>query len=430
MNQSLEARLRQLGVVKGTKNLKPASPPPKPPSPISFLQETAHDEPQPLEQLLPGGQVVETAESACFTFDKIYPLHTPHGQDTFQHLLPLSLAPAARFCRDERLGDLTYRDLLFLDTETTGLAGAGTVAFMVGVAFFEPAAGGDVLVVRQYFLRDFDDELAMLTLLEELAASKKGLVTFNGRSFDLPLLDNRYILNRLNVSLGDWPHIDLLPPSRRLWRNRLGGCGLKDLEQSLLFVQRTHEDIPGWLIPGLYQEYLRTGDAREMMRVFYHNQLDMLSMVTLMARVVRQFAHPQPDDHPVDLFSLGKWQLDLGLTAEGEQTIRQAAVGDLPLELYHEALYKLGEVLKRNGRSTEAVPLWQQIAATSFEDINAHVELAKFYEWEQQDYPTASQWVKQALALIKQGSYSRAALLRPELEHRLARLERKQNGYS
>jgi tetratricopeptide (TPR) repeat protein len=235
-------------------------------------------------------------------------------------------------------------------------------------------------------------------------------------------------MNRMEGGLLDAPHLDLLPPSRRLWRSRIGSCALGSLEQNLLGLRRSQEDVPGWLIPGLYQEYLRTGDARELLRVFYHNQVDMLSMVTLAARVLRLFAQPDSDDHPIDLFSLGRWQAELGLLAEAERNLRLAAAGDLPLALYHQSLHALGLLLKRNGRFEEALPIWQQIAVTSFEDVTAHVELAKYYEWRAGDLAAAIAWTERALSLVNAWDAAQGRLARGELEHRLARLHRKREG--
>jgi hypothetical protein len=334
-------------------------------------------------------------------------------------LLGWDVGETAVYLQDPRLNQINFRDFVFLDTETTGLAGAGTIAFMVGAAFFD----GEALVTRQYFLRDHGDEPAMLALLDELLAEKAGLATFNGRSFDLPLLDTRYLMNRMPGRVLDLPHIDLLHPARRLWRARLGSCALGSLEQNLLGLQRSHEDVPGFLIPGLYHDYVRSGDGREMARVFYHNEIDLVSMVTLAARVVRLLAQPDAGDHPIDLYSLGKWQASLDLTDFSEQNLRLAAQGDLPLELYHKALFELSWLLKRNGRRPEAVPFWQQIAATTFDDVTAHVELAKFYEWHEVELETAVRWIEQAL------QFAILPLIRNELNHRLARLKRKLENY-
>jgi uncharacterized protein YprB with RNaseH-like and TPR domain len=231
-------------------------------------------------------------------------------------------------------------------------------------------------------------------------------------------------MNRLRVDLLDRPHIDLLMPARRLWRHRFGSVALGELERKLLGVRRTHEDVPGYAIPGLYHEFVRTGDARQMARVFYHNQLDMLSMVTLLPRVIRQFAHAEDSDHALDLYSLGRWQHQMGLLAEAEQNLRRALAGDLSLEQYHQTLHELANLLKRNGRRAEALPLWQQIAATTFADVTAHIELAMHYEWQERDTAAAIRWTEQALQLV----YSLGANgrhLRAELEHRLARLQGK-----
>ncbi len=436
-NEDLQKKLRRLGVVRGAgqlkppRKLKPAPPvdedlvrPFPTPSRTNFPDD---DDIQPLETLLPGGEIVATADGECFVLDHVYTLDYQHGDDRLADLLDFSPAAAAPFVQDERLAQHNFRDFLFLDTETTGLAGAGTLAFMVGVGFFEPGSQGeDRFVVRQYFLRDHGDEPALLLLLDELLAEKAGLVTFNGRSFDVPLLEGRFIMNRMPTDLRDRPHLDLLHPARRLWRHRLGSCALGSLEGSLLGLRRSQEDVPGWLIPSLYNHYLRSGDARELVRVFYHNQIDMVSMVTLAARVSRLLSQPDLADHPIDLFSLGKWQADLGLSEAAEQNLRLAAQGDLPLELYHANLHRLGLLLKRNGRYTEALPLWQQIAATSLDDVAAHVELAKYYEWQTQELSQAIFWTEQALSLVASwGRRGQHHPVRAELEHRLNRLQDK-----
>ena len=431
MNSELQDRLRRLGVVIGPRTLKPAPPVPKEPETPVYQEpepaleyNTADDEIPALETLLPGGRLVETELGACFVLDKVYPANYQHGADTLSDLVSMSLDTAARFCDDARLSVLDFKDFLFLDTETTGLMGAGTLAFMVGIGFWE----GDAFVVRQYFLRDHGDEPAMLLLLATLLEERPGLITFNGRTFDLPLLDNRYLMNRLDglgADLLERPHIDLLPPARRLWRRRLGSCALGSLEQTLLGVRRTEEDAPGWLIPSLYMNYLRTGDARELVRVFYHNRLDMLSMVTLAARILRHFGDPQQGDHALDLVSLARWQQKLGMTANAEMVLRMAVEEENSLDIYHQVLSDLGALLKRDGRRPEAVSYWQQIAVTTLDTVEAHVELAKYYEWETQDLGSALSWTQQAITLVRSWSARDAALVEDELFHRKARLERK-----
>ena len=429
MNDEIGSLLRQLGVTKGARHLRAA------PAPRERKEKFARGDsvPPSLELLLPGGRLMENVDGACFVVERVYPTHYRHGQDTLADLLAVEPGEGTRYALDQRLAGQTFRDFLFLDTETTGLAGAGALAFMVGVAFFEPhvtvvegrSVELDVLVVRQYFLRDHGDEPTMLRQLDELLTDKVGLITFNGRSFDVPLLDNRYLMNRLRGRLLDVPHIDLLPPARRLYRARLGSCALGSLEQNLLGLNRTQDDVPGWLIPSLYHNYLRTGDARELIRVFYHNEMDMLSMVTLAARIFRQLSTSVCDD-ALDLVSLGRWQADLGLHVEAERTLRAALDSDLSLEAYQLALQQLSNLYKRTHRRPEAVIVWQQLAAVSTGDVAAYVELAKHYEWHAGDLPAAIEWTARALALLDRLPLTpNTRLTRSELTHRLRRLEKK-----
>ncbi len=426
MDKDLRNRLRRLGVSRGARDLKKNNRPTAQ-SPASRRTEQFGEiqDGSSLAGLFPGGRLQETSVGACFIVDRVYSLAHQHGLLPLHSLLEYPTAPAALISKDDRLSLLSFRDFLFIDTETTGFGGAGTIAFMVGVAFIEQGPTADALVVRQYFLRDHADETAMLLLLDDLLDQKAGIISFNGRTFDVPLLNTRYLMNRLPSRLQEMPHVDLLPPSRRLWRSRFGSVALGNLEKELLGVRRTEEDIPGWLIPTVYNDYLRSGNAREIGRVFYHNQLDMLSMVTLTAEIMRQFAHATAQDHPLDLFSLGRWQAALGMADTAENSFRLAAAGDLPLEQYHQALKQLGLLLKRSDRSDEAVPVWQQWAATSLDEIEAHIELAMYYEWQERDLSQAKMWTEKALTLVRSWSPTRAALDRPHLEHRLARIQRK-----
>jgi uncharacterized protein YprB with RNaseH-like and TPR domain len=420
MNEALQARLKRLGVVKGTRNLRSPGPARPGRAPVA-----------PLEQLFPGGSAAETAEGSCFVVDRVYPLDTTHGSDRLADLPAIELTPAVPYARDDRLSGRNLRDFVFLDTETTGLAGAGTLAFMVGVGYLEQRArpdGGtaEVFVARQYFLRDPGDEGPMLTLLDDLLAHKSGLVTFNGRSFDLPLLDTRYLMNRRAGRVLDLPHVDLLPLSRRMYRARVGSCALGSLEQSILGVRRSGEDVPGWLIPTLYSNYLRSGDVQPLAGVFYHNRLDLLSMVTLATRLVNEIHQPEQIRDPLDRLSMAKWQIDVGHAAAAEATLRALLTTDLELEPYQEALWRLALLYKQTDRRAEAVPLWQQLAVISMDSVDAHVELAKFYEWHEPDLAAAVRWTEQALALVERRRPSSALFLkRGELNQRLARLRHK-----
>ena len=430
MSNHFQDRLRRLGVAKGTKHLKST-----PQGRSLHVPPLTHSTrtPQSILQLLPGAQLHQTAVGDCVVVDKVYPLTHQHGHDRLADLLGYAPQTAVPYTSEPALANCDFTDALFLDTETTGLAGAGVMAFMVGVAFFERVQSreGDrlVLVVRQYFLRDHGDEPAMLRLLEVLMANKTMLISFNGRSFDIPLLDRRYLLNRQPTPFFEMPHLDLMHPARRIWYQRLGKYSLITLEKELLGVSRTQDDVPGSQIPLMYHDYLRTGDATPLHGVFYHNHQDMLSMVTLASRLLALFTQTAPPVAPQDLLCLGRWQADIKQTELAEQTLKRCVQLDLPLDQYHQALHRLGLLYKQTDRRPLAVPIWQQIAATSFDDVGAHVELAKFFEWHAGQPDKALHWTEQALGLV--ATWSNRAIARltaDELRHRRQRLEQKING--
>src|SRR5438034_1333048 len=196
--------------------------------------------------------------------------------------------------------------LLYLDTETTGLAGGtGTYAFLVGVGFFD----GDEFEVQQYFMRDLDDEPALLAALEPLLREVDGLVTYNGAGFDLPLLETRFVLARRRWP-GTIPHLDLLPAARRLWSARLSDCRLVTVELHALGFERAG-DLPGALIPSVYFEYLRRKAPGELPRVFEHNRHDVLSLAALTGWVADALDRaPVAELGPDELSGLGRlWEL-------------------------------------------------------------------------------------------------------------------------
>ena len=170
------------------------------------------------------------------------------------------------------------KKIAFLDTETTGLSGGtGTLAFLIGVGRF----GEQGFHLTQYILEDPSEESSLLLALSIYSEEIEEIVTFNGKSFDLPLLKSRYILNRMPVPFTHLRHLDLLHISRRLWRQRLPSRSLKDLEHEILHLPRTEEEVPGWMIPELYFNFLKSGDASLIKNVVYHNAMDIVSLAAL-----------------------------------------------------------------------------------------------------------------------------------------------------
>ncbi len=385
---------------------------------------------RPLDQLLPGVEMT-TPHGACYLVSERFGGAHQHGNEALSSLAGRSLGAAARFVYEPRLADLTAADCAFLDTETTGLSlGAGTLVFLVGVGVLTD----DSVEVRQFFLRDPNEEPAMLAAVEETLADKAALITFNGRSFDVPMLSGRYLMNRMRPRLESLPNLDLLPPARRLWRRRVGSCALSNLERTVLGVQRTAQDVPGWLIPQLYQDYLRTGDATEMARVTYHNLMDVLSMVTLTAQVCRAFdtrEGAQAALPPQDQLSLARWYAALDMPTAAEAAYRAALDSDLPEEDVRQAYRDLTTLLRRQGRRAEAVEQWAMWSVCLPYDPEPCIEIAKHLEWHAKDIPGAHRWATAALAAVERWPAGLSKeVMRADIRHRLARLERKMGDTS
>jgi uncharacterized protein len=407
MKDDLASQLRRLGLGKG---------------PSAIRAPEARRPARRVENLLPG-ELYAAGDDACFVVRESFPLDTFHGGRSLGELLDQPVAVAATLARQPALAELRFSDLLFLDTETTGLSGGtGTLVFLVGGGYFE----GDRFVLNQYFLRSPSDERAMLAALSDDVARHPGLVTFNGRAFDVPLLETRYILNRQRPPFHGAPHLDLLPAARRLWRGSLDSCSLGSLEGSVLGVRRDQADVPGGLIPIIYRDYLQSGNAVEMPRIFYHNQVDVLSMVVLAAHLCNAFSRPETElQSGQEWFSLARWYEQVALLGEAERAYRSATQADLPAETYRLALRHLGLLLKRGERRDEAAVVWQQLAAVEIDDVHGHVELAKYHEWHTGDLAQAADWTRRALSLVERWPSGLQKLASPDLLHRLRRLEDK-----
>ena len=377
---------------------------------------------------LPEGDVVQTDRGEAYRVERTFDLDYEHGPHPLSALFRFQDQPglAADVGRAPDLADTRLSELAFLDTETTGLVGgAGTLVFLVGVGRFIE----DQFVLRQYFLRDPGEEPAMLEALREDLRAASGFVTFNGRSFDLPLLEMRYVMGlRDRWKLTSWPHLDLLHPARRLWRRELPNCRLSTLERRVLGVQRTEDDVPGAEIPGLYLDYLRTGESGPLQRVVYHNEVDVLSLVGLTTQVLGRHRPSDPGSlSGGEALAVARWHDVAGRTEPAEAAYQAALDGDASGDdVRIEALRRFATQLKRQERYEEAIQAWQEWHQLAEDDPRPCIELAKHYEWKARDLEQALEWAKRALVCL---SHWPAGWRREErweeIEHRLARLKRK-----
>ena len=374
---------------------------------------------------LADGRFYTTAHGRCFAAETSYALDHIHGDLSLNAYLTLDPDVIAQIARDNTLRNTSLRHTCFIDTETTGLStGTGTMAFVVGVGFFTDES----FIVRQYFLRDPGDEPTMVEILANDLSRFVALVSFNGKAFDVPIIENRFILARIPPRISQLPHLDLLHAARRLWRYSLTSCSLGTLEIESLGIAREQADVPGGVIPLLYRDYLRTGDAREMKRVLYHNEIDILSLVTLTVRLARAYADPWNDTtlNGAELFGLARWYAAERQLDGAERAYTMALERGLSTELRDKMLSELALLLKRADRRDEAFVYWQQLALESSSSTEGHIELAKYFEWHTGNLPLAAEWTRTALS--QAGNWPRGMLRDlaiDALEHRLRRLERK-----
>jgi hypothetical protein len=401
MDNTLSDRLKALGVKIGAQDL----PPPRP-KPVETI-----------EHILPG-ETRRTIYGETYLIRETYPPQATYGSAALWGSAPPELMAA--WAGEPSLADCPPESFVFLDTETTGLSGdSGVYAFLVGVGRF--SAGEFQLV--QYFLREPGEETAMLAALVEYLEGCQVTVTFNGRAFDIPLLNGRFRHHKIISPLADYHHIDLYPLSRRLWRRRLAYQTLLYLEAQILGAARTREDVPGWIIPQLYFDYLQTGDARLIKNVFYHNARDVLAMAGLLSHLGVMLAQPleRPETPALDLISIAALYESLGRTEQAIQTYRASLAHDLPAESHWEVHRRLSGLLKKTGQWEAAVALWTPAAQAG--QLFALLELAKYCEHRSGDLQAARAWTQSALELA--GPLSLDPTTVAELEHRLQRLQRK-----
>jgi uncharacterized protein YprB with RNaseH-like and TPR domain len=388
---------------------------PKPP-------KTRQQDKYPIEKVI-DGEFWQTSFGDVFVVETNYKAEFLRGTIKIKPDSPIDLL--ATYAGAPEIAEYNIEQFAFMDSETTGLGlGTGVYTFMVGIGRFE----GDNFRLAQFFLREPGEELAQLAAIAKFLDPCDVWVSFNGKSFDIPLLNNRYIMHRLPAPLQSAAHIDLLHLARRLWKRRLPRRTLADLEVKILGASRSQQDTPGWIIPDLYFDYLQSGDARPLLGIFYHNEMDVVSLAALLACISEMIANPLDGrvEHGLDLLAIGKLYADLGYQKKAIKIYQQGInYEDLDSTVYLQAIKELSFLHKKQAESKKACALWERAAENK--EIYAHVELAKYYEHHLKDYSTAIFWTHNAIEIVLSNTfptYERGHLL-PELKHRLARLERK-----
>jgi uncharacterized protein YprB with RNaseH-like and TPR domain len=347
--------------------------------------------PVPLEELVEGMRV-ENERGEFFLVETAVHLEVRHGDVPLSRFHAIEPSTISVLTAEPDLEDFDLRRAVFLDTETTGLAGgAGTAAFLIGVGWVD----GERFRVRQYFMRDYHEEAALLHGLAEELRRFDRLVTFNGKMFDVPLLDARFRLNRCRFPLAEAKHLDLLHPARRLWKARLESCRLQSLEAGLMGLRRAG-DIPGEEIPQVYFDWVRRRDARTLARVFEHNRQDIVSLAAL-AVLACQWVEEGRAEDPRDVYSLARVLERARLYDRSEAEYRRAL--DLgPGALRGPALLRLAWRAKRAGDEPRAAALW--FAAGEAGEVEGWRELAMHHEHRTKDLDEALAAVARGMELV------------------------------
>jgi uncharacterized protein len=364
------------------------------------------------------GQVIENEFGQHFQTERLFAGHKNHGSADVGALvdLPHDLL--------EALGGGDIRAVppkrwAFLDTETTGLAGgSGTYAFLIGVGRITREG----FAVRQFFMREYAEERSILAALQAHLNDFDVLITYNGKSYDQPLLETRYLLARHKTPFARLDHLDLLHGARRLWKLRLATCRLMQLEEQILGVYR-EGDLPGELIPYVYFEYLRSREAQRLVPIFHHNAMDILTLACLTAIVPAAFRATDSVSlaqvgvrRGEDLAGIARWLLAAEEHEQALELLRRAVEAGLPDPLLFRALWDIASLEKKLGRPSAALSVFTELATCTNEyRVCALEELAKYYEHEQRDYVLALNFTNQALAYQPSSP----------LSHRRARLERR-----
>ncbi len=356
------------------------------------------------------GEVAETGEGDVLLVRKTFAPSYRHGN-----------YPAADFrgtgtglqvlAKDNSLAGFSPLDALFLDTETTGLSGGtGTLPFLIGVGWLKDDGH---FQVEQFFCREPAEERAQLHLLCEHLKKARFLVTFNGRAFDIPLINTRFIMQQMKNPGYALPHLDLLHISRRVFKHRLESCSLGTLESAILGFERV-DDIPGHAIPAAYSSYLRGGPVEPLEKVLEHNALDLVGLAALGAVLEEMYADPEKVAHAVDHLGLAKAALVAGEQEAAASHLLHASMADkkaVSLEAYLLGVRSL----TRQGELDQAKALLKKALEQWPDDAALHLTLAKHLEHRDKDFETA----------LCHARFTADAEGEKESAHRIARLRRR-----
>jgi uncharacterized protein len=405
---------RQIALINHKFSSQPAKPKQPVPAPAGIHSSSARWFIEEWSE----GQVVENEFGQHFQTERVFPSHKNHGSADVGALADLP-DDLLQVLGNGEIRSVPPQRWAFLDTETTGLAGgSGTYAFLIGVGRITPEG----FKVRQFFMREYAEERSILRALETHLNDFDVLITYNGKSYDQPLLETRYLMTRHTAPFARLGHLDLLHGARRLWKLRLATCRLMQLEEQILGVYRDG-DLPGKLIPYVYFEYLRSREAQRLVPIFHHNAIDILTLACLTAIVPVAFQTTDSEalarigvKRGEDLVGIARWLLAAEEHEPAFRLLKRAIELGLPDPLLFRALWDTALLERKLGRAAAGLHVLNELATCRNEyRVRALEELAKHHEHEERNYVLALEFTKQALEFEPSSA----------LAHRRERLERR-----
>lgn len=352
-------------------------------------------------------------------FENPFPLDVRYGKISLSSGLDIRGEILSFLSKDSAFENLDLSTALFIDLETTGLSGgAGVVPFLVGLGYYRD----DKFWVTQFFLGDLAEEERMIQEIGLLFSQMdfQSVVSFNGKVFDLPLLETRFILHKQPFILNELPHLDFLFSARSLWRHKHENCRLYHLAREVVKADR-EEDIPSAEIPWRYFQYFQTGNMDLIEPILYHNQEDILSLLGVVIIGSLLFSEDAQKElvDAMDLFGVGKVMENVGEIEKSVHFYKRALEGKLSEETSILAKKKLSYYFKRNQEWEKAIPLWKEM--TSLDQVFSFRELAMYYEHKKKDYEVARKIAEEGYVL----SLGISSYFERDFSHRLERLKRK-----
>jgi uncharacterized protein YprB with RNaseH-like and TPR domain len=351
-----------------------------------------------------------------------YLLGTRYGQIPIAMGLQVPGSILAFLSRDGAFEELDLSSAVFLDLETTGLAGGtGTVPFLVGLGYYRD----DRFKVAQFFLNEMAEEGRLVSEVAQFFKDMdfRSVITYNGKAFDIPLLETRFALHRTPFPFRDLPHLDFLFSARHLWKHKYDSCRLFNLAQQIAQAERA-EDIPGAEIPIRYFQYIRTGDFSLIDPILYHNQEDILSLLSVVVAGAvlverNREAETRGEDDAMDLYGVARLFESAGDAARAAGLLEKALAGRLTAEASHAARKKLSHHFKKNQNWEKAISLWRDMGGR--EQTFSFRELSMYYEHKAKNYTEAIRVAEEGLAISMGGPLAD----RKDFEKRIERLKGK-----